>query len=130
MNGAPGAPQSRDPACPAEQVNSPRLHHVVASLHIACDNFFMLCINSHPALIPVLPLSESNPLCRASIRLIGTGNGSPEQTGNSDELSVLFFVVCIFRLWYYDGSLTVREGIHDGFIQAYRDKRTGIDRAK
>ena len=37
-------------------------------LHIACDDFFMLRSKSHLALIPLLLLSESNPLCWALIR--------------------------------------------------------------
>jgi len=61
VNDVPGARQSRDPACAAAQVNSPRLHHVGADFALLknsrfCGNgCFFVCALS-------LLLSKSDPL--------------------------------------------------------------------
>jgi hypothetical protein len=57
-------------------------------LYIACDDFFMPCIKSHLALITLLLLSKSDPLCWAPILFFKYVMNTRNRKGTSERMSL------------------------------------------
>ena len=68
VNEAPGAPQSRDPACAAAQVDPFQVHRVVADCISFATTFLCFAVKSHLSLISSLLLSKAKPHGRSMPR--------------------------------------------------------------